>query len=319
MTSIANTISEITRRNVFEEFLVERSDYSGVLSEVDFLSRLYDLSALPSTDRRYATAAQDIWQHRVRNRDWPDDWFYKDYRFNLLKCTDEEFIAFLCEMLHPIVRSTPFQNDEEDNVPYLLDMFNTCLAVDGWRIVKDKEISGRPVFKGYRGTPPPSDDTTTEKVVAINSERIRQAWRKCLDRRESDPEGAITSARTLLEDTCKHVLDEEGVPYDESADLPKLYYLVSVNLDIAPSQQTADILRKVFGSCQAIVEGLGALRNKLGDAHGRSGLGPGPTPRHAELAVNLAGTMATFLISTWEALRTGNGRETGTGGKRGRT
>jgi hypothetical protein len=33
-----------------------------------------------------------------------------------------------------------------------------------------------------------------------------------------------------------------------------------------------------------------------------------PAPRHAELAVNLAGSMATFLIATWEG-RSGGERE----------
>lgn len=49
-----------------------------------------------------------------------------------------------------------------------------------------------------------------------------------------------------------------------------------------------------------MVEGLGALRNKISDAHGQGKLNVKPSSRHAELAVNLAGTMAVFLFSTWE-------------------
>jgi hypothetical protein len=58
-----------------------------------------------------------------------------------------------------------------------------------------------------------------------------------------------------------------------------------------------------------VVEGLGALRNRLSDAHGKGTAGVKPAPRHAELAVNLAGTMATFLVATWEARRNQKSRD----------
>jgi hypothetical protein len=49
--------------------------------------------------------------------------------------------------------------------------------------------------------------------------RLR-ARQKALERREQDPDGAITSAWTLLEEVCRFVLDSEGETYDEKADLP---------------------------------------------------------------------------------------------------
>ena len=47
-----------------------------------------------------------------------------------------------------------------------------------------------------------------------------------------------------------------------------------------------------------MVEGLGTLRNKIGDAHGKGGKPVRPARRHARLAVNLAGAMATFMVET---------------------
>ncbi|WP_321449991.1 abortive infection family protein [uncultured Cohaesibacter sp.] len=46
---------------------------------------------------------------------------------------------------------------------------------------------------------------------------------------------------------------------------------------------------------------LGSLRNKGGDAHagGRSRIAD--QARHAALTVNLVGSMALFLIETWQA------------------
>lgn len=100
---------------------------------------------------------------------------------------------------------------------------------------------------------------------------------------------------------CKHVLDACSQPYPDDADLPKLYRLVAEQLRIAPSQHTEDAFRRILGGCTSVVEGLGTLRNRLGDAHGTGPRQVRPAPRHAELAVNLAGTMATFIVATWEA------------------
>jgi hypothetical protein len=61
------------------------------------------------------------------------------------------------------------------------------------------------------------------------------------------------------------------------------------------------LFRQILGGCQTVVEGLGALRNRHSDAHGKGITATRPAARHAELAVNLAGTMATFLLQTWES------------------
>jgi hypothetical protein len=113
----------------------------------------------------------------------------------------------------------------------------------------------------------------------------------------------------LLEATCKHILDEAGVTYDPRADLPKLYALVGERLRLSPSQHVEKVFKQVLGGCTAVVEGLGAIRSKLGDAHGQGKRTVKPAPRHAELVVNLAGSMASFLASTWEAAKEAAAKE----------
>jgi uncharacterized protein YfkK (UPF0435 family) len=149
----------------------------------------------------------------------------------------------------------------------------------------------------------PGDDTISGVLVKVDSGHVYDAWQKALERRSSDPDGAITAARTLLETVCKYILDECKITYDDAADLPKLYHMTSSQLNLSPSQHTEQLFKRILGSCQTIVDGLGEMRNKMSDAHGKGMRGVKPAPRHAELAVNLAGTMATFLISTWEARR----------------
>jgi hypothetical protein len=144
--TVANDISEVTRRSIIDYLIESNLSWSGRFGEDDFLARIYDLTKLPSEDHRYRNAAGDIHQHRIRNNDWPDDWVFHDSRFNLLHTSDRNFLRFLCETLHPIVRP----NTEE--VHALLDAYNRQLATDGWVIVESKKISGRPVFTAQDGT-----------------------------------------------------------------------------------------------------------------------------------------------------------------------
>lgn len=151
------------------------------------------------------------------------------------------------------------------------------------------------------GAKRPSDQAISEVLKRFNAESVQIAWSKALDRRQSDPEGAITAARTLLETVCKHILDEKGIEYSNKTDLPQLYHLVSLELNLSPSQHTEDVFKQILGSCSSIISGLGTLRNRLGDAHGQGKKPIRPLPRHAELAVNLAGSVALFLVETWES------------------
>ena len=146
----------------------------------------------------------------------------------------------------------------------------------------------------------PADKNVTDILEKFDAAHVNAAWAKALERRTTDPEGAITSARTLLESVCKHILDLEGESYDEKEDLPKLYHRTAKKLNIAPSQHTEEVFKMILGGCTAVVEGLGTLRNRLSDAHGKGKLAARPAPRHAELAVNLSGALTQFVLSTWK-------------------
>jgi hypothetical protein len=163
--------------------------------------------------------------------------------------------------------------------------------------------SFRPLLDRLERTGPPSDEPVADALDELDAAHVNAAWSKALDRRDSDPEGAITAARTLLETVCKHILDDLDVSYDDGADLPKLYKATAESLNLAPSQHTEQVFRQVLGGCTAVVEGLGSMRNRLSDAHGKGRIPVKPAPRHAELAVNLAGAMAGFLVATWQVRR----------------
>lgn len=133
-------ISEVTRRDIIDYITTSGISWSGRLEEQAFLGRLYDLERLPSRDSRFPTASGDIWQHRINNNDWENNWFFYDDRFNLLRSSDDEFLRFLCEVVHPVIR--PDLNE----VSSLISEFNNRLVNDGWELFQKNQISGHPVF-----------------------------------------------------------------------------------------------------------------------------------------------------------------------------
>jgi len=157
----------------------------------------------------------------------------------------------------------------------------------------------QPLLDYLSQTGAPADAGVTASLEQYDAVGVTNAWRKVLDRRKSDPEGAITAASTLLEEVCKHILEDADIAPSDKWDLPKLYSEASKRMNLAPSQHTEDVFKRILGGCQNVVENLGGLRNKIGDAHGGGRRKVKPSERHAALAVNLAGSMAMFLIETW--------------------
>lgn len=147
-----------------------------------------------------------------------------------------------------------------------------------------------------RGIPLPA--TLAKAVESIDSAYVQRHWEKLTKRLPDDPEGAITSARTLLETVCLHVLDVRGKTIEYKGDLPQLYRAVAEELKIAPRKEDESTLKQILGSCAGLIQGVAILRNQFGDAHGR--LSDQAFRRVAHLAANAAGTIAIFLIECLE-------------------
>lgn len=157
-----------------------------------------------------------------------------------------------------------------------------------------------PLISALKGDPlAPAGITITSRLELLKAHTVAVTWYKALARRADDPEGAITAARTLLESVCKHLIEEMGQTCDEKADLPKLYGQCAKALKLAPDRHTEESFQRILGSCQSVVRELAHLRNKISDAHGHGRQQVKPASRHAELAVNLAGSLAAFLVATW--------------------
>jgi len=119
----------------------------------------------------------------------------------------------------------------------------------------------------------------------------------------NDPSQAISSCKSLIEATIKHVLEELGEPYDERANLPALTRQVQMSLKvhpdtIAPTVKGRDTIVRILGSLSQVSVGVAELRNEYGIDHGRTRSSRGLGPRHAGLAFGAAQTLCRFLLET---------------------
>jgi len=108
----------------------------------------------------------------------------------------------------------------------------------------------RPVIDGLRlsgGPFSPSDNPITETLSHVDSDYVHEVWQTALRRRFEDPDGAFTTARSLLETVCKYILHDAGILYDDNADLPKLYHLTSKTLNLAPGKHSEQAIKRTLG------------------------------------------------------------------------
>lgn len=292
-------ISQLTRRDIFDALVAEKVNWCGRLDESEFLSRIYELTALPSTDGRFPNAAGDIWQHRVNNYDWDEYWVFHDSRFGLMNGDDEMLLRFLCETLHPVVRSDPTE------VERLRQTFNEHLAKDGFQLVERTRMSGKPVFVGrfvgIVGTPALS--AAREALAGTDPGYVTQQITRMDAAVVNDPGLAIGTAKELVETCCKTILTDRGVAFSKNADIPELVKLTSKELELTPDDipdkaKAADTIKRLLSNLATITQGVAELRNHYGTGHGKTAGAKGLQPRHAKLAVGAASTLAVFLAET---------------------
>ncbi len=292
-------ISPATRRDVVDALSVEDIGWSGRLEESEFLSRLFDLKSLPSDDRRFPDAAGDVWQHRVNNSDWEDDWVFYDRRFNILNGDDDLFLRFLCETIHPAVRS------DATEVERLVQLYNSYLRNDGFQLVEKARMAGRPVYAArYVGAAPAPGVLAARKALApADIGYVAQQITRMETAVNEDPDLAIGTAKELVETCCKTILKARGVTVPGNQDLPQLVKQTVKELRLTPDDipekaKAANTMKRLLSNLASITSGVAELRNLYGTGHGREAQSLGMTSRHAKLAVGSASTLAVFLMET---------------------
>lgn len=292
-------ISEATRRDIFDSIVIENVPWNGRLEEPDFLARLFDLKSLPSTDSRFKDAYGDIWQHRINNYDWDDDWVFSDTRFNLLHGEDEMFLRFLCETLHPVVRT------DAEEIERLRQGYNLLLQNDGYEIVAKAKMAGRAIYVARQiGLRPEIPlNSLKEKFSGTDTSYVLQQITRMEAAVENDPGLAIGTAKELVETVCKTILKERNIKLTGNENLPKFVKATAKELKLTPSDiaddaKASDSIKRLLSNLATITNGVAELRNSYGTGHGKEAKSRGLTSRHAKLAVGSASTLAIFLVET---------------------
>lgn len=294
----ANSLTEITRRDIRRALVREGIFWGGELEETDFLNRLYDLSKLPSNDDRFNNASGDIWQHRVNNNDWDDQWVFTDERLQLADGPDEVFLNFLAETLHPAVRS------DREQAKKIVDMLNGFLSPDGWALVEKSTISGRSIYGPVRLTTSQHAINAANSVaVIVDADYLHRQINRMTAALDSDPDLAIGTAKELVETCCHTILAERGKPVEDKPDLLPLVRRALEELKLVPDgipddQKGVKSIKSLLGNLATITQSLAELRNLYGTGHGKEGKRKGLSSRHARLAVGAATTLAVFLFDT---------------------
>ncbi len=299
------TITRVTRRNISDALVLGGYDWAGRLTAAEFMGRLYPLDKMPSFDSRFDNAQGDIFQHVENNPgDWGSDWIFTDSRFNLFDARDEDFLNFLCETIHPIVRPDP------EEVDALLSIYNENLSADGWRIMERSSISGKPVFAASRslvGYVPMIGSTKR----FFDGEYVTRQITRMETSVEKDPESAIGTAKDFLETICKSILEDLGREIPPKIGLSELVKMTRGEMNLLPENipkeaRGSDAIKRVLGSFGAVTNSIVDLRALYGSGHGKNAQHKGLSSRHARLAVGAAVTAGVFLFETYMEQRSKN-------------
>ena len=292
-------ISEATRKHIIDLFSIEQTHWAGSLNDLDFLDRLFNLELFDSTDPRFANAKQDIWQHCVNNDDWMDSWVFTDARFNLLHCDDEMFLRFLCETIHPVVRS------DTEQISRLEKAFNLLLRDQGYEIVSQTQISGRAVYTARIISLGAESNLRSLKqnFCGTDTQYVLSQIARMENAVENDPILAIGTAKELIETICKTILSKRGQEIENNLELPKLVKQTVKELKLTPDDipneaKARDTIQRILNNLTTITHGIAELRNSYGTGHGKDSKSKGLRSRHAKLAVGAASTVAVFLLET---------------------
>ena len=108
-------------------------------------------------------------------------------------------------------------------------------------------------------------------------------------------------ARTLVESTCRTILSERRVPWNDREDLPSLFQKIRYNLPVLPPEESQasavrDSIMRIVGGLSGTIQAISELRNQLSFAsHGGDSPRPSMETTHGILAAQSADTIVGFL------------------------
>jgi hypothetical protein len=158
------------------------------------------------------------------------------YRRNVAGGSDETFLNFLYEMLHPLVR----RRDRERTDEFAAD-FNQILRTEGWELAPSKKsVGGAPV---YAARPLADDrrvlaDSGHEIAFVLDSDYVSRQIQRMEASIDSDVDLAIGTAKEFVETISESILSERGVDFSEKDPISSLVRAVAEELRLVSAQRS---------------------------------------------------------------------------------
>ncbi len=154
---------------------------------------------------------------------------------------------------------------------------------------------GRQLLEKAQGHLTPTDRSLNSAFGHLPDQHLRSRWDKALSRRQSDPSGAITAARSFLESTQKWILEQRG---SSISDRKRLFSATLQQVGLA-GQGTP--MSGLLNDIDKLLLSIAQVRNQHGDAHGPADGSSDLTSAEAALCVNVAGALGLFLLECHQA------------------
>lgn len=162
------------------------------------------------------------------------------------------------------------------------------------------------IVERIEGTSSAISQTANSLKKKFSSEYMSKQIELMVSMQVTNPTNAIGAAKELIESCCKTILDELGIPWGKTDDVPQLTNKTLDALNLLPANvqstdQGADAIKAILGNLRSIPSKLAEIRNPFGSGHGKSASFKGLEERHAKLAVGSSITFVDFVWSTYES------------------
>lgn len=161
------------------------------------------------------------------------------------------------------------------------------------------------IVERIEGTSSVISQTADDLKKKFSSEYMSKQIELMVSMQKTNPTNAIGTAKELIESCCKTILDEQGISWSKTDDVPQLTNKTLDTLNLLPANvqstdQGADAIKAVLGNLRSIPSKLAEIRNPFGSGHGKSASFKGLEERHAKLAVGSSITFVDFVWNTYE-------------------
>jgi hypothetical protein len=217
---------------------------------------------------------------------FPSRWQYVENKIRELNGKD--YLIKLIEELVDPRRFLSFKSSVENAVKEL----NNLLKFEKLELVKVGDF-----FKLIGNT---GNVVASESIREINHAFINQQITKCHKKiQEEDFNGAITNARSLVEAVFIEIIERhEKSTIKNDGDIDNLWKRVKKIMKLEVDRESMpDFVIQILTGLETSLKGLASLSNNAGDRHANKFK---TQKHHSKLAVNLAITLAEFVIESWD-------------------